>query len=233
MERAGVAKATSLWLAKNGLCVRSGPFRGMEYVTAAVGSSVLPKLVGSYECELHPWLEEIGQTPYSLVVDVGAAEGYYAVGLAMRLVSARVLAFDLDGTARRLCESLAGANGVSDRVSVHGACDHARLREVLSGRTLLVCDCEGCEATLLDPVEVPSLRTTDMLIELHHDLSRITERISERFQPTHSLEFVDSAMRDPDDWAGVEYLPIQWRGVAVDEFRNGPQRWAMLRTRHT
>jgi methylase of polypeptide subunit release factors len=52
------------------------------------------------------------------VIDIGAAEGYYAIGFARRLPAARVIASDLDPVARLLCWLLARRNGVGDRVSV-------------------------------------------------------------------------------------------------------------------
>src|SRR5579859_5362525 len=59
--------------------VRSGPFAGMRYVDASIGSAYLPKLLGIYERELHPVIEEACASRPGLIVDLGAAEGYYAV----------------------------------------------------------------------------------------------------------------------------------------------------------
>src|SRR5579864_1655104 len=39
--------------------VAQGPFLGMRYVSAAYHSQVLPKLLGTYECELFPALESL------------------------------------------------------------------------------------------------------------------------------------------------------------------------------
>lgn len=33
--------------------VAAGPFAGMTYMDVAAGSALVPKFVGSYECELH------------------------------------------------------------------------------------------------------------------------------------------------------------------------------------
>src|SRR6516162_7464404 len=42
------------------LTVRHGPFRGMKYTAEkSVGSVLVPKLLGSYERELHPLLERL------------------------------------------------------------------------------------------------------------------------------------------------------------------------------
>src|SRR6478672_6897407 len=68
-----------------GLVVQHGPFKGMKYPGVnSVGSALIPKLLGSYERELHPLIDSICAGQYDQVVDIGCAEGYYAVGLAMR-----------------------------------------------------------------------------------------------------------------------------------------------------
>src|ERR1700751_5228426 len=77
--------------AKQALCRRygeqilEGPFEGMKYPYDVVLSSCVPKLVGCYEEELHSVIEQIIRGRYSIVVNVGCAEGYYAVGLALKM----------------------------------------------------------------------------------------------------------------------------------------------------
>lgn len=61
--------------------IYSGPFRGMKYLRASTGSVILPKLIGTYENELHFVFNEIRGNNYDQFIDVGAAEGYYVVGL--------------------------------------------------------------------------------------------------------------------------------------------------------
>ncbi|MCE9519631.1 MAG: hypothetical protein K8R87_08785, partial [Verrucomicrobia bacterium] len=64
--------------------VLAGPFAGLRYPKfEAVGSSLIGKLVGIYEIELGALMEKILVAPYETVVDLGCAEGYYAVGLAV------------------------------------------------------------------------------------------------------------------------------------------------------
>ena len=55
---------------------------------------------------------------YPVVVNIGCAEGYYAVGMAGRMPDTRVDAFDIDPAAQRACGELAARRGVADRVRV-------------------------------------------------------------------------------------------------------------------
>src|SRR5687767_10642577 len=122
-----------LWVARRvadelGLTVRSGPFAGLRYVERAVGAphlaDCLPaKLLGSYERELHLAIERMIQAGFSTIVNVGAADGYFAVGLALRIPETRVHAFEVDDGRRDLCGELARVNGVAERIETAGACD--------------------------------------------------------------------------------------------------------------
>ena len=144
MTRLGMDRVSASFLERYGPVVQGGPFAGMRYVKGAAGSAYLPKLVGSYEDELADFFGRVLSTEYDVAVDVGAAEGYYAVGLAMRLPGQPLVhAFDSDPYARALCAGMAALNGVADRVVVHGACNPESLRTRLRGRALLVCDVEG------------------------------------------------------------------------------------------
>src|SRR5512140_2013789 len=62
--------------------VLSGPFKGMRYGDFSYNSALIPKLLGTYEADLHNWVGEALATGYDAVINVGCAEGYYAVGFA-------------------------------------------------------------------------------------------------------------------------------------------------------
>lgn len=225
-------RVTMTIVREHGLVVQSGPFAGMSYISEAVCSSLVPKLLGSYEAELHGVLEQIFTRDYQTVIDVGCAEGYYAVGLALKLPHAEVHAFDIDGRARALCTELAQANNVAERVIVEGECNHERLNSLIRGRTLIVCDCEGCELQLLDPELAPEILKSDLVVELHDMIDqRISPAILSRFATTHDLTLVDSVERDPNAFPILRNFDRLTQRTAVAEFRDAPMQWAYLQAK--
>ena len=62
--------------------VQSGPFCGMSLSEPTQREHLGPFLLGTYEAELHPWIEQALRQQYRAVLDIGAKFGYYAVGLA-------------------------------------------------------------------------------------------------------------------------------------------------------
>ena len=215
------------------LRVEAGPFAGMRYAPASSGSELVPKLLGTYEEELHPAIEDVIAGGYDIVVNVGCAEGFYAVGLARRMPTARVLAYDIDDGARRLCSAMAELNGVSERVDLRSEFSPADLGAVPGGsRTVVIMDCEGCEDALMDPGRVPGLRSVTVVVELHDFISPgIADRIRARFEPTHVVELVDARRRSPSTHPATVALGRRATRVAVDERRPPGMQWAVLRPR--
>lgn len=215
--------------------VPSGPFVGMAYDGSCCEGWYLPRILGCYEQELHADIEKLAQRPYDCVLNIGCAEGFYAVGLALRLPSAVVHARDVNPYAQEACRRLAAANGVAERVTIGGLFQGADFANFADKRTLLVCDIEGAEEALLDPVAYPALAAMDVLVELH-DCYRpgLSEKIQAHFAATHDLRIIPNA--DSRDLSPVllnaGLTTPEWR-LALNEFRAGPTPWAVMTVRNS
>lgn len=218
-----------------GTTVRHGPFVGLQYPEmTSVGSALLPKILGSYERELHPVLDRICATPYRDIVVVGCAEGYYAVGLARRIETARVFAFDIDEQALHLCRSMAESNGVADRLTTGAMCTAETLAELpLAEPALIVSDCEGYEDRLFGTDNVDSLRRHDLLIEVHDFVDiGISGRLRSLFQHTHDIE-VFSSVDDIKKAQTYQYdelndLSLDQRRLVLREGRPTTMEWFFI-----
>src|ERR1700678_538077 len=63
--------------AAHGAAVLHGPFSGMKYPEASIQSRhSVPRLLGSYESELHEAIAAGLGYRYERVIDIGSAEGY-------------------------------------------------------------------------------------------------------------------------------------------------------------
>jgi predicted O-methyltransferase YrrM len=183
--------------------VVTGPFKGMKYIYRSVGSSLFPKLLGTYEMELWPQVKQAIERQPELVVDIGAAEGYYAIGLARSLPSSRVVCFEAQESLHFLLHEMASLNNVTERVTLHGFCTASLLNKTLTEApsTLVVCDIEGAEDEVLDPANVPALLDADILVELHDaGTPGVSDRIRERFEATHTITKLTSRERTTADW---------------------------------
>jgi SAM-dependent methyltransferase len=212
--------------------VAGGPFAGMDYSVQASEGGRAPRLLGSYEASLHPVIETVIARAYPQVLDIGCAEGYYAVGLARRMPKATVHARDTNPAARALCATLARANGVEGRVVIGAEVTHADLDLCAEARTFILCDIEGGEGQLLDPALAPGLKSADILVEVHEGMQPgLLATLSDRFAPTHRVLRIDRSLRADllPDWA--ESLSDLDRLLLLWEWRATPTPWLWMECR--
>jgi trans-aconitate methyltransferase len=199
-------------------------------------------MLGLYERPLQQALETLVVTrDYDLVVDIGSADGFYAVGLAMRCPKARVIAFDTEPRARKATAAMAQCNGVGDRVSVRGFCRATDLVDVVrdARRALVLSDCEGYERQLFPQGSGTALARHDVAIELHDWIDyAISPQLRSVFRETHAIE----TLRAPDDleWVRSAHMVLpeleafNWNvrhALLSENRRNIPGEWLVGRSR--
>lgn len=202
--------------------VKHGPFQGLKYPNTSIVrgtfqnspyaeinpicGNLFPKLIGSYERELHPVLNTILDRGYSKIINVGCAEGFYTVGLALKFPEAEISAYDLKQSAREHCLLLAQLNQCEQQIHLADFCSPETLLSIpLQSRALIVCDCEGYEVELFTEEVVPHLKQCDILIELHDYVDmNISTTIKKRFEETHEYKIIQST----DDLEKARTYPI-------------------------
>jgi hypothetical protein len=227
-----LARGTERFVDWHGLTVSGGPFAGLRY--PGLGPhSLAPKLIGAYERELHGAIENAIRAQPATIVNVGAADGYYAVGLARRCPGARVVAYEADARERAVLAQVAAANAVG--LEIKGAAGREDLARDIAGAgrreslaaaapddlaaALLVVDCEGCERELLARGETAWLAGATVIVELHDVYDPgVGDAIVERFAATHDVVITPTGPQPPAN-------------RLLSEQRPGPMRWAVMTPR--
>jgi hypothetical protein len=215
LKREGLIDTAKRYIDRNGSTVKYGPFAGTVYpLEAALSRHSIPKLLGTYEQELHGILHVIEQRKYDLVIDIGSAEGYYAVGLA-RMLRTKVLAYDPEPTERSHCERSSRLNGVSSLVEMRGLFQQADIQNYRDLRVLCVCDCEGFESQLFDSTSIQDVAKWDLLIELHGDTAEHLPRL----RWPHEASLISSTHRNEtypelDGLGDQSRLLSEWRSAS-------------------
>jgi 2-polyprenyl-3-methyl-5-hydroxy-6-metoxy-1,4-benzoquinol methylase len=219
-------------LQQQGTIVMQGPLQGLDFLPQSAEGCHIAKLLGCYEQPLQPFIEQAIQKQYATVLNIGCAEGYYAVGMALRMPHTRVLAHDLNPKAQEVCTALAVKNKVADRVEVAGLFTPADFAAYTAQDVLLMCDIEGAERELLDPAAYPALQSMDIIVESHECLiPGITQLLIDRFKATHDITLVqDDGQRQLvkapawfNNLAHLDQLLATW------EWRSGPTPWLVMK----
>lgn len=186
---------------QEGTKVLQGPLAGMEFIERSAEGCHIAKLLGCYEQPLQPYIHEALSGHYTKIINIGCAEGYYAVGFARAVPGLISLAFDTDTNAQNSCRQLSEKNGVSDRVTIGGLFSPDDFAKFENEAALVFCDIEGAEEELLDPDVAPALRKLDIIVESHECLRPgITQKLLSRFEATHTIELIeDNGSRQLDN----------------------------------
>lgn len=202
-------------LQQHGTAVWQGPLKGLDFLQKSAEGCHIAKLLGCYEQPLQPFIEKAIQSRYPTILNIGCAEGYYAVGMARRMPDTHVLAFDLNPKAQEVCNALAVKNGVRDRVTVGALFKPEQFAAYANRKVLVLCDIEGGERDLLQPAVAPALKGMDIILESHECLlPGITQEMINRFKDSHEITLVqDNGQRQ------LRAMPAWFNNLAhLDQF---------------
>jgi hypothetical protein len=220
------------WLyEQTGGVVQSGPFKEMKMLRELSwpDGALGPMLLGCHEQELHGPLEEeitrlADMEGDPLILNVGCAEGYYAVGLKRRLPLAKVWATDIYPEALRITAATAALNDVELVIERDP-------REALeAGPHLIVMDCEGAELEYLNPYTFPRLREAHIIVEIHQSKERDTGNLLvEHWKPSHHIVCYWEGGRNPNEFEMLRNRASLVRWMSVCENRPCQMAWFVMR----
>ena len=177
-----------------------GPFKGMKFNVPDFNTAML---LGSWEKELWPCIESIREINPTGFICMGAAEGYYAVGLALEYDKVPMIAFEEQEKYKVFLRDLSQENEL-DNITIKGRCGPADVESsvLASGRTpVIICDVEGAEIELLDPAHSQSLKLAYILVEIHEMyVDNCEKTLIDRFSATHEATIIPGNHRTVDDW---------------------------------
>ena len=219
--------------------VLAGPLKGLKMHPAPGWGGNAPKLLGTYEAPILDKLIELSASADTLI-DIGAADGFYGVGLVSQGFYKRSVCFEISSVSQRVLAEVAELNGVAGRVRILGAAG-SDLAEVVSReglpltKSVVLCDIEGAEFDVFTPDLLHSLRRCPIIVELHEAyvensqqrLTSLLEAAGEHFQAS----FMGMGERSISDHPIVASLSETDRWLLVSESRKINQRWLILQPR--
>ena len=139
----------------------------------------------------------------------------------IKLPETEVIAYDIDESARNNLKELMKINNI-ENIIINANCSHEDLNNMCESNTLVFCDIEGHEKTLLDLNKVPNLKLVDLIIESHDCFEpKITEKLIQRFCQTHIIKIaVDYPKRIKQYITPINYTDEQLMSLTDEERPN-------------
>ena len=223
---------------KKKLVVKAGPFNGLKYPDSiSFGSSLYPKLIGSYEIELEKFILDFIEKKYNNIYIIGCAEGYYCNGLGIKSSNSNIYCYDISGDAVKTCNIMSKINNLENSVvSVNEKFDLSSFKPSIRGKTLIICDIEGAEASLFKEHELKKLKNVDLLIEVH-DFQNVglTKTFVNLFNKTHKIKHVFSVddLYRPIVYESRKFIPdnltYNEKSRLMKEYRKAQMSWLILK----
>lgn len=215
--------------------VAYGLFKGLKLLTD--GSWSLhdrgPMLLGIYEKEILDYIEQ-QPTPFDTLINLGGADGYYAVGALVSGRAKKVIVYELDVKSQDIIRKTAQLNQVEDLIDVRGTADSKTFSDLvpeLGPRTLVLVDIEGAEYDVLTPASLDLLRKAHVVVEIHlfSDLHRSAyEEFLAACRKTHKVSFLQTANRDLSTFKEVHHYSDNERWLICSEGRPHLMSWVVL-----
>lgn len=153
--------------------VRYGPFRGLKlerdtwWGRLDLGSQCL----GFYEREILNYIDCIQPGDFSTFIDIGAADGYYAIGMLKSRKIRKAICFEQSEKGREAIRKNWQCNGSERVLEIFAEANPMTICALpqadLSGSLVLV-DIEGAEFDLLVEQSLKALKSCTIIIEIHN-----------------------------------------------------------------
>ena len=215
--------------------VMQGPFTGMKFCIPDYNTAMLS---GTWEKELWETLDNFLSIDPKRILCIGAAEGYYAVGLGIRFPDCRIIAFEQQRKYQFMLGRLTLENDLSN-LQIKGKCNPNVLQQTLGENpdsTIVICDVEGYEIELLDPDNIKSLSKSYILVELHPMYVENCEAtLLSRFSQTHEISKIKGRTRTLEDLPArtVSFLSLLFGKETIlslmEEGRPYPMDWLWMK----
>jgi hypothetical protein len=210
-----------------------GPFKGFKLSdTSWWGRSDRGSmLLGLYEKEVLESLSGLSGR-YSYFMDIGAADGYYGIGVLVGRLFEKSICYELSESGRKAIEVNAEVNGVSNQIKIHGVAEKAFYEDYppdVRSRTVLFIDVEGAEFDLLDRDAFIAFKDSVIFVELHDwffdDGDQRLARLTGSARETHRTTKLTMGPRDPSVFPELRYLHDDDRWIICSEGRGQLMSW--------
>ena len=212
--------------------VAYGPFKGMSLPKNLWwGDDRITQTLGIYEEHVLKQLIENRNQGATKLIDIGAADGYFAIGMTFSKIYQTCIAFEISEEGRKRISENAKSNRCEDCIEIHGEADLESLTEALSGpetSTVLI-DIEGCEYDLLNDKMLKLLSDSFVICELHNNLiddGLARERaLLQRASKYFNTSLIKRETYNPNAFSELNHLDDTHRLIAVSEGRSKNTEW--------
>ncbi len=218
--------------------IQYGIFKGMKLSSLRWGRhDKAPMMLGLYESEVSREIEKAA-VHATTFIDVGAADGYFAVGAIFSGLYANSVCFEISGEGRDSIKLNAEKNGVASKVSIFEEANEETLLKVAekvnTSDLFILCDIEGGEFDLFTLRVLQALKKSTILIEIHDFSEADRKRYSSlklMAESVFNLDELTQESRNPNTLINTRMLHDDDKWLMMSEGRPKAMTWLRLSPR--
>lgn len=220
--------------------VMYGNFKGMKFANESIWGAAdsANMLLGLYEREISELLVALADSEKrNLLIDCGAADGYFAIGALVSGKFNTVWAFEQSEQQRINLEKNAEVNNLKSQLRILGSAGVDFLDDLESDEkfrletSIFLFDIEGGEYIILNKENLLRLKNSVLIVELHdftedQKLDRIA--LLSRVKESHNGFLITTGARDLSEIHELDYLSDSNRWLMCSEGRPRSMDWLVL-----
>lgn len=219
--------------------VKYGPFKGMALSDETWWGSydLGAQCLGIYEYEILLELSSLLQNQDRMFIDIGAADGYYAVGALFSGLCKEVVCFEQSGEGRATIKRNWEDNGARGSLIVAGEANDESLlaldNSVVKDAVVLI-DIEGAEFDILSAAAIEKLRLSTIILEVHNWVEDFIVKYADllrRLDPHFYIENISRKTIDHYSFPELRDMTDDNRALLSSERRPCAMRFLRLRPR--
>jgi hypothetical protein len=216
--------------------VKYGPFKGLRMATDSWWSYAdrAAILFGLYEQEVLLSLKNVPPN-YKTFIDIGAADGYYGVGVLINDMFDKSYCYETSEKGRDVIKQNAALNNVADRIEIRRKAEKTFYKDFTPDelkRSVILVDIEGGEFDLLDQTTLKALMRSIIIVELHdwrfEDGQSKLQRLINDAKATHKVSKFTTSSRDLSGFEELKQYADTDRWLICSERRDRLMTWLRL-----
>ena len=210
--------------------VQQGPFKNMllsEKQYWGIGDHGV-KILGLYEKEIQDLIVEIQEKEkYTTFVDIGGADGFYAIGSLINNLFKECIVFEASKKGRESIFNNAKLNNVETMISIKGIATNGAMLDLSSkiNESLILCDIEGGEFELFSNELLEKLYPSNIIIEIHKRNIKDELGLEKRASKMFTINKVIQTPKSLNTFNELKNFNDNNRSLLLSEGRSYVQEW--------
>lgn len=235
IQRAKI-KILNVLLNKYNYTIAYGPFKGMKLSPNPWWSKndLITQILNVYENHVLEKLIHFSKKKRLDFINIGAGDGYFAIGVAFAKIFKKVYAFEISEIAQDRLRQNIEINKCNDIIDVYGMANFQSLKNIISNNNsaVILIDIEGFEFELLNEELLKFFSNCYFICELHPSLvlngNEKQSQLISRSKNIFNCSIIQRETYNPNQFIELDQFSDEERLIAFGEGRDNNMKWLVL-----